>query len=136
MSLPSPSPKPTLETQPFWDATEQDQLLLPRCTACDFVIWYPRELCPECGSTDVEWIEASGRGSVYSFSITRRMPGRWGQAAPFVLAYVELEEGPRIMTNIVGCDPESVSIGQAVEVEFHETEDGPKIPRFIPSSST
>lgn len=134
MTLPTPAPHPTLETQPFWDATLEDRLVLPRCLSCEHVIWYPRGLCPECGSTDVEWFEASGRGVVYSFSITRRMPGRWGQAAPFVLAYVELDEGPRIMTNIVDCEPESVTVGQAVEVVFHETEDGPKIPRFRPAS--
>jgi uncharacterized OB-fold protein len=93
VTLPTPTPHPNLETQRFWDATLEGRLELPRCTSCEFVIWYPRELCPECGSTDVEWFEASGRGEVYSFSVTRRMPGRWGKAAPFVLAYVELDEG-------------------------------------------
>ncbi len=133
MTLPTPTPHPNLETQRFWDATLEGRLELPRCTSCEFVIWYPRELCPECGSTDGEWFEASGRGEVYSFSVTRRMPGRWGKAAPFVLAYVELDEGPRMMTNIVDCDPDTVTVGQRVEVVFHPTEDGPSIPRFRPS---
>ena len=134
MNLPNPPPATNLETQRFWDATEEDRLELPRCTACDTVIWYPRERCPECGSDSVEWFEASGRGEVYSFSVTRRMPGRWGKHVPFVLAYVELEEGPRLMTNIVDCDPEAVEVGQAVEVVFHETEEGTKLPRFRPVS--
>ena len=123
MTLPNPSVHPNLETQQFWDATEREQLLLPRCTACEVVIWYPREHCPACGSKDIEWFAASGRGTVYSFTITRRMPGRWGKAAPFVLAYVELDEGPRIMTNIVDCDPETVAVDQPVEVVFHPTEE-------------
>ena len=134
MTLPNPSPHPNLETQRFWDATVEERLLLPRCNECGFVIWYPRGFCSECGSENIEWFEASGRGTVYSFSVTRRMPGRWGKIAPFVLAYVELEEGPRLMPNIVDCDPESVAVGQAVEVVFHETEDGPKLPRFRPAS--
>jgi len=133
VTLPTPSPYPNSETQGFWDATAEERLLLPRCTACDFVLWYPREHCSECGSGDVEWFEASGTGSVYSFSVTRRMPGRWGKAAPFVLAYVELDEGPRLLTNVVDCDPDTVSIGQRVEVVWHETEDGPKLPRFRPT---
>lgn len=133
MTLPNPTVYPTLETQRYWDATEEQRLELPRCTECGHVIWYPRELCSECGSTDIEWFEASGTGVVYSYSITRRMPGRWGRVAPFVLAYVELDEGPRMMTNIVDCDPEDVEIGQRVEVVFHPTEEGPAIPRFRPS---
>ncbi len=131
--LPVPPPNPNLETQRFWDATAEGRLELPRCDSCGHVVWYPRERCDQCGSTSVTWFEASGRGTVYSCTVTRRIPGSWRAAAPFVLAYVELDEGPRVVTNIVGCDPETVHIGQAVQVVFDPTPDGPALLRFTPA---
>ncbi|MED5362095.1 MAG: OB-fold domain-containing protein, partial [Actinomycetota bacterium] len=79
-----------------------------------------------------------GKGSVYSFTVTRRIPGSWGKATPFVLAYVELEEGPRVMTNIVDCDPEQVAIGDSVEAVFEDAtnrdgDSGPPLLRFRPA---
>lgn len=132
-TLPAPAPLINVETKPFWDATLQGKLLLPRCNACGTVIWYPRLFCPECSSFDVAWIEASGRGTVYSFTVNRRGQGDYRDLM-FVLAYVELEEGPRVLTNIVDCDPESVTIGQNVEVVFHDTGSGAALPRFRPAS--
>ena len=134
--LPAPAPVVHPEVKVFWDATAEGRLLLPRCEACQTVIWYPRSLCPACGSTRVGWLEASGRGSIYSFTVNRL--GRADVAdyrgvGPFVLAYVELEEGPRIMTNIVECDPAAVEVGQAVEVVFHDTGQGNALPRFRPT---
>ena len=131
--LPAPAPYPTLETQEFWDGTARGELLLKRCDDCDVVIWYPRSRCPGCGSRATSWFRASGRGTVYSCSVTRKGQGRYRDAGPFVLAYVELEEGPRLMTNIVDCDPESVKIGQAVELVFHDTGEGTALPRFRPA---
>lgn len=132
-SLPTMAPPVNPDSQRFWDATAEDKLLLPRCDACSTVIWYPREFCPACGSLDVSWFEASGRGSVYSFSIVRKGENMYAGAAPYVLAYVELEEGPRIMTNIVDCEVEAVAIGQAVSVVFHDAGKGQKLPRFTPA---
>jgi uncharacterized OB-fold protein len=134
MALPNIAPKPNLETQPFWDATAEGRLLLERCDApgCGTVIWYPRSFCPTCGSMDTSWFEASGRGTIYSCTVTRRGQGAYRDAGPFVLAYVELEEGPRVMTNIVDCDPATVHIGQAVHVTFHDTGQGSALPRFRP----
>ncbi len=136
MSTPLPAMAPPMnpDSKPFWDATADDKLLLPKCDKCSTVIWYPREFCPACGSLEVSWITASGKGSVYSFSIVRKGEAMYGAAAPYVLAYVELDEGPRIMTNIVGCEPESVKIGQEVSVVFHDTGQGQKLPRFAPRS--
>jgi uncharacterized OB-fold protein len=131
-TLPNIAPKPNLETQPFWDATAAGRLLLKRCDACHTVIWYPRSICPACGSQKTTWFDASGRGTVYSCTVTRKGQGAYRDAGPFVLAYVELEEGPRMMTNIVDCDPGSVHIGQPVEVVFHETGQGSALPRFRP----
>ena len=139
-ALPAPVPTVTLETQPYWDATAEGRLVLPRCDACDTVIWYPRRFCPACGSSNVSWIDASGRGAIYSFTVVRKGGGQYREADPFVVAYVELDEGPRMMTNIVDCDPASLTIGDRVEVVFHPTSAGAgdggaigsALPRFRP----
>ena len=138
MTLPARAAQPNSENLRFFEGAVQGCLVLPRCYDCDFVIWFPREICPECGSQDVDWFEASGKGSVYSFTVTRRIPGSWGKATPFVLAYVELEEGPRVMTNIVDCDPEQVAIGDSVEAVFEDAtnrdgDSGPPLLRFRPA---
>ncbi len=130
--LPAPAPQINEETQAFWDATAEGRFLLRRCEN-GHVIWYPRFLCPECHTTETEWFEASGRGTVYTYSIVRRGQGPFADAAPYVTAYVELEEGPRVLTNIVGCAPEDVAIGQAVEVVWHDTGEGTALYRFRPA---
>ena len=136
--LPAPAPVVEPDTKPFWEATAEGRLMLPRCQACDTVIWYPRSFCPACGSIGVSWFQASGRGTIYSFTVNRL--GRADVAeyrgvGPFVLAYVELEEGPRIMTNIVECDPDSVAVGQPVEAVFQDTGQGNALVRFRPVAS-
>jgi uncharacterized OB-fold protein len=135
-SLPAPAPFVNPEVKPFWDATAEGRLLLPKCEDCQAVIWYPRPFCPQCASLRVSWVEASGRGSIYSFTINRRgtadLPD-YRNSGTYVLAYVELEEGPRVMTNIVDCDPDSVRIGQPVTVVFHDTGQGTALPRFRPA---
>jgi uncharacterized OB-fold protein len=129
-ALPAPSPGVTLETQPFWDATREGRLVLPRCDACEFVIWYPRRFCPACGSRNVSWFEAAGTGTVYTFTIVAKGTGPYRDSGPYVVAFVELDEGPRLMTNIVDVPPESVAVGQRVAVVFTPTEDGTALPRF------
>jgi len=136
--LPAPPPFVHPEVKPFWEATAEGRLVLPKCLECDTLIWYPRPFCPNCASTRVEWIAASGRGSIYSFTVNRRGQAdlaAYREAGVYVLAYVELEEGPRVMTNIVDCDPDSVRIGQQVEVVFHDTGQGTALPRFRPSGA-
>ena len=130
-TLPAPAPVVNAETRPFWDATAEGKLLLPRCADCDTVIWYPRAFCPECGSFTISWFEATGRGTIYSFTINRRGQGDYRDLA-YVVAYVELEEGPRVLTNIVDCDMEQLAVGQAVQVVFHPTSSGAALPRFRP----
>lgn len=136
--LPAPDPSVEADAAPFWEATREHRLVLPRCRRCATVIWYPRGFCPACGALDVEWIDVPGTGSVYSFSIPRRGQGAYRDAAPYVLAYVELDlpdggPGPRMITNIVDCEPESLRIDDRVEVVFHDTADGHALPRFRPS---
>ena len=121
------------ETKPFWDATAQGILVLPKCDNCSAVIWFPRAFCPACSGTSVSWIESSGRGTVYSFSITRKGAGVWSDVGPYVIAYVELDEGPRVLTNIVGCPVDQVSIGMSVRVVFDQTAEGPAVYRFAPA---
>ena len=123
-----------IETKPFWDATADGRLLLPTCDDCHSLIWYPRGYCPECSSMNVSWVQASGRGTVYSFSITRNGAGAWKPVGPYVIAYVELEEGPRVLTNIVGCAVDDVAIGMTVQVVFDDTGEGMSIYRFEPVS--
>jgi uncharacterized OB-fold protein len=131
--LPTVAPSVDAETKPFWDATQAGTLLLKRCRSCESVFWYPRTMCPVCGSLDTEWTEASGRGSVHSFTIVRRGgPGVYQDAVPYVLAYVELDEGPRVLTNIVDCDPDAVRIGDGVSVVFHAAGPDAALVRFRP----
>jgi uncharacterized protein len=128
--LPAPAPERTPETDEFWDATAQGRLLLARCDRCDAVVWYPKTYCSECGGLSVSWREAAGTGTVYSFTVAHRGPGAFGDAAPYVIAYVELAEGPRVLTNIVGCEPDQVAIGQRVQVVFSDTGQGSALYRF------
>jgi uncharacterized OB-fold protein len=130
-SLPAPTPAINPETKPYWDATVEGRLILRRCNDCQGVIWYPRAICPECWSSNTEWIDASGRGTIYTYTVNYRGEGPYRDAAPFVLAYVELEEGPRIMTNILTDDFSKLAIGAAVEVVFAPTSEGEAaLPRF------
>ncbi len=123
------------ETQAFWDATAQGRLLLSRCDDCGSVIWYPRGYCPACSSMATSWFESAGRGTIYTFSITRRGSGAWASVGPYVIAYVELDEGPRVLTNIVGCAVDDVRIGMAVQVVFDDTGEGMSVYRFSPAKT-
>jgi len=115
------------ETQPFWDATAEGKLLYKKCTACGEPHFYPRPHCPFCFSDKVEWQEASGRGTVYTYSVMRRAP------VPYAIAYVTLAEGPTMMTNIVDCDLDALRIGQPVQLVFKPSDGGPPVPMFTPA---
>jgi uncharacterized OB-fold protein len=130
---PRPLPDVTPESEPYWEAAAEGRLLVRECNDCGLVFHYPRTICPDCTSEDVDWVEASGEGTVYTYSVTRQMSG-WPEAdLPLVVAYVELAEGPRMLTNLVDCAPEAVSVGDEVAVKFVETiEDGIAIPVFCP----
>jgi uncharacterized protein len=122
-SFPPPAELP--DNLPFWQAARERRLLIRQCDDCSRPHWYPRPLCPYCmGST--HWREASGRGSIYTWSLTRR-----AAPTPFCIAYVTLEEGVTMLTHILDWEHSPVSIGQAVRVTFVETDGGPPVPAFV-----
>jgi uncharacterized protein len=121
-----PAPVGTAETQAFWEAARAGRFVVPTCAACGKAHWYPRAVCPFCDSAGIEWREASGRGTIYTFSVMRRA------REPYAIAYVTLAEGPAMMTNIVDCDFDALAIGQPVAVTFAQTENGPPVPMFRP----
>jgi uncharacterized protein len=121
-----PSPVTSVETQAFWDAARQGRFTVPVCASCGKAHWYPRAVCPFCGSEKIEWRDASGKGAIYSFSVMRRAK------EPYAIAYVTLAEGPTMMTNIVDCDFDALCIGQPVSVVLKDTENGPPVPMFKP----
>ena len=122
-----PAPPPNPETKPFWDAATQGKLLLKRCTSCGQVHYYPRALCPFCGSDATEWQAASGAGTIYSYSVMRRAE------VPYAIAYVTLDEGGTMMTNLVDCNFDALRIGQRVRLVFKPTEGGAPVPTFTPA---
>ncbi len=132
----APLPQPTPETQPFFDGLREQKLLIQRCNACDKAYYYPRPFCPDCLSSDVKWEQASGEGTLYSFVINHRSTP--GYNAPYVIAVVQLKEGPRMMTNLVGVevglepDPQFLRCDMPVRVVFDDVTDEITLPRFRP----
>lgn len=119
------------DTEPFWRASREHRLLVKYCVDCARAHFYPRELCPHCHSDAVEWRDAKGTGSIYSFTVARRPAGPAFQAdAPYVVAIVQLDEGVRMMSNIIGCPPDEVRIGQRVTVSFEEVTPEITLPKF------
>jgi len=127
--LPTPSP----ETTPFWAGCREHKLLVQRCSACGHHQFYPRILCTECASDRVDWVEATGRGKVKSFTIVRRpVTAAYADETPYVIALIELDEGPTLMSNVVQCDVDTVRIGMPVAVSFEAWSDDITMPLFRP----
>ncbi len=132
---PKPIPPMTPWTRPYWEATREGRLTIQRCTACGRHVFYPRRNCPFCFADALDWVETSGRGDVYSFTIVQNnAPSAFLGDMPFVIAIVELEEGVRMMSNLVDCDPESVHCGMNVEVTFRPLTDTIALPVFRPAT--
>lgn len=133
MEIQRPLPYPSPETQPFWDGCKRHELVLPFCPKCDSFFFYPRQFCPTCFSWDIEWRKCSGRGTLHTFAIQFRaqMPGF---TPPYVTAVVQLDEGPRLVTNLVGVDPmpSHITCDIPVEVVWEELSDEITIPNFKP----
>jgi uncharacterized OB-fold protein len=129
-----PLPRIDEESRGFWEALARHELYFQRCRDCGTKRFYPRPLCPACLSSATEWVRASGRGTVYSFTVTNQnqAPG-FREELPYALAIVELAEGPRLMTNIVGWAPDAVRIGMAVEVVFDDVTPEVTLAKFRPA---
>jgi hypothetical protein len=129
-----PLPKPTPETRPYWDATRQHRLLIQRCNDCSVHYFYPRPMCPGCLSRNVEWVQASGRGTLHTFVINHRPPRNFPVAPPYVIGIVELEEGARMLAQVVGVtpDPAALRCDAPVEVVFEDVTAEITLPKFRP----
>jgi uncharacterized OB-fold protein len=129
-----PLPKPAPESRPFWESCRKHELRLQRCGRCNAYRFPPGVLCPECWSTDCEWVRVSGRGKVYSFVVYHRAyHPAFATELPYLVAVVELDEGPRLTTNIVGCNPGAVHCGMAVDVVFEDVTPATALPQFRPT---
>jgi uncharacterized protein len=125
------------ESGPFWEATREGRLLVQWCTACDRGVFFPRTFCPHCGAVGpLEWHQASGRATVHAAVVEHRPESAgaaFAQGEPFCIALVDLEEGVRMMTNVVGCPPDDVFSGMAVTVTWEPLSDGRQLPLFEPA---
>jgi len=126
-----PLPEITAESKGFWEGCRRHELLIQKCRVCGALRHYPRAMCPNCGSWETEWVKVSGRGKVYSWMVTHR-PFHHGFAGdvPYVSVIVELEEGVRLMTEVVDVKPEELYIGMPVEVVFEDVMPEITLPKF------
>lgn len=129
-----PLPRIDEESKGFWEGCQRHELYVQKCRGCGALRYYPRAVCPTCLSSDTEWVLSSGRGTVYTYTVTyQNQAAGFREELPYVMAYVELEEGVRLLTNIVGCSPEAVRIGLAVEVSFEDVTPDITLPKFKPA---
>lgn len=129
-----PLPRPAPESAPFWEAAKGHRLELPRCNACGKFWFPPSRSCPHCLAADFAWTPVSGRGTVFSFVVFHRVyhPAYEGEV-PYVVALIALEEGPRMLSNVVGIAPDDVRCDMAVKVVFDDVADGVALPKFTPA---
>ena len=130
-----PRPRPMNETlsKPFWEATKRHELVLPRCRTCSKIFFYPREQCPNCYSSDLDWTQVSGKGRLYTFTVVHQTAHPAFQPdAPHIYAIVQLNEGPRMPSNLIGCDIEDARIDMAVEAVFDDASDDYTLVKFKP----
>ena len=131
---PKPTPRPAPESIPYWEAAKQHRLEIPHCRACGGWWFPPSRSCPHCMSADVEFKQASGRGKVFSFVMYDRVyHPSFAEEVPYVVALVELDEGPRMISNIVGIPPEDVRCDMPVRVVFDDVAEGVTVPKFKPA---
>ena len=131
MSSKKPLPHPTADTKPFWDGCRAHELRFQKCGECGHIRWPASFLCPKCHSRDTAWIRAKGCGKIYSYVVYHRAYHQaFEEEVPYVVALVELEEGPRMLTNIVGSRPEEVGCDMPVVVAWEDIKEGIALPKF------
>lgn len=129
-----PLPEPTAATKPFWDGAREHRLVIQRSKKTGRYVFYPRNVSPFGSGDELEWVEVSGRGTVYSYTIARRPTApQWAQDVPYVVAIVELEEGPHLTTNVVGCPPDEVRVGMPVVASYADVTPEVTLVCFQPS---
>ncbi|MFC3040435.1 Zn-ribbon domain-containing OB-fold protein [Virgibacillus xinjiangensis] len=129
-------PQPTVETEVYWQGCRHHELLIQQCRECGHHQFYPRIMCTECMSRDVEWVKASGMGKVKTYTIMHQaISAAYAKDIPYVVAIIELDEGPTMMSNVIGCRPDDVKVGQEVKVAFEDWSDEITIPKFRPMES-
>ena len=131
-------PKPTIfpYSQKYWEGTKKGELLIQKCASCSHLQWYPRTLCENCGKRVFEWIKSCGRGNIHSYTVIREVvmnSPAFEKEIPYVLAIIELEEGVRMVAQVVDCPLERVSLGMPVEVSNFEPLDGVSVVKFRPA---
>ena len=124
-------PPETEVSRPFWEGCKAGELRMQHCSSCDRFQFYPRIVCSDCGSKELEWLPVPGRGVIASFTVVRRGISR-AYDAPYVVVLIDLAEGVRMMSSLVGAEAESVSVGAAVQVEFEDWGQGYRLPVFRP----
>ncbi len=136
MSAPEPTrPEPpvTEVSAPFWEATKDTRLVLQWCTTCERAIFFPRAVCPICLGSQLEWREASGNATVYAVTVEHRAQDpRLASRVPYAVALIDLDEGVRMMSNVIQCDPDDVVVGMRVTVAWEQLSDGRHLPMFRP----
>ncbi len=131
MAYEKPLPVINEESRPFWDGCKAHKLMLQQCGDCNAYIYYPRALCTHCHSDRLSWREVSGEGRIYTYTVCHRPAGpAFKDDVPYVVALIDLKEGPRMLSNIVDADPDAVRIGHAVQVAFDDVTDAVTLPRF------
>jgi len=130
-----PLPQITPYSKPFWDGAKRHEFLIQKCKDCDKFVFYPKLVCPFCLSENLEWIKASGRGKVYSYMVVYSyQPRPFAEDVPYVVAIIELDEGVKMMSNVVECDPETVRCDMDVEVIFDDVTPDMTLTKFKPVS--
>jgi len=134
-SKPLPRPISPELTRPFWEAAKRHELVMPRCTTCDHLFFYPRSECPRCLSNHLEWVRVSGRGRLHTYTIVYQPANAaFRDDTPYIYAVVQLDEGPRMVSNVVQCDLDAVKVDMPLEVIFDDVTPECTLVKFKPAS--
>ena len=118
------------DSRPYWEGLKQGELLIQRCDSCSQAVFYPRAICPHCHSDQLSWIVASGKGTIYSYTVAHQAFGPFAADVPFIVVLIELEEGARMLSRLLAAPRERVTIGAAVQVVYEQVEEDLTLPYF------
>jgi uncharacterized OB-fold protein len=131
---PLPNPLERDTSLPFWEGARRHELMLPRCRRCDRPFFYPREVCPVCLSSDIDWIEASGRGRLHSFTVIHQPANAaFASDVPYIYALIQLDEGPRMISNLIDCAPADAYVDMPVVADFDDVTPDVTLVKFRPA---